>query len=99
MSYTYQCLTVQMLLCYSCFLQAPEIIDNEKYTFSPDYFSLGCLIYDTKQVIVRLPCFLSLKGSTKVIKHFKIVVQRIKQLKKDSFAFVRDIAQVNRLIM
>ena len=22
---------------------APEIIDNEKYTFSPDYFSLGCL--------------------------------------------------------
>ena len=25
---------------------APEIIDNEKYTFSPDYFSLGCLIYE-----------------------------------------------------
>jgi len=25
---------------------SPEIIDNEKYTFSPDYFSLGCLIYE-----------------------------------------------------
>ena len=25
---------------------APEIIDNEKYTFSPDYFSLGCLVYE-----------------------------------------------------
>jgi len=25
---------------------APEIIDNEKYTFSPDYFSIGCLIYE-----------------------------------------------------
>ena len=25
---------------------APEIIDNEKYTFSPDCFSLGCLVYE-----------------------------------------------------
>ena len=25
---------------------SPEIIDNEKYTFSPDYFSLGCLVYE-----------------------------------------------------
>ena len=25
---------------------APEILDNEKYTFSPDYFSLGCLVYE-----------------------------------------------------
>jgi len=25
---------------------APEIIENEKYTFSPDWFSLGCLIYE-----------------------------------------------------
>lgn len=25
---------------------APEIIDNEKYSFSPDWFSLGCLIYE-----------------------------------------------------
>ena len=25
---------------------APEVIDNERYTFSPDFFSLGCLIYE-----------------------------------------------------
>ncbi|XP_054721580.1 G protein-coupled receptor kinase 2-like [Uloborus diversus] len=25
---------------------APEVIDNEKYTFSPDWFSLGCFIYE-----------------------------------------------------
>jgi len=25
---------------------SPEVIDNEKYTFSPDWFSLGCLIYE-----------------------------------------------------
>ncbi|XP_076033447.1 G protein-coupled receptor kinase 2 isoform X2 [Oratosquilla oratoria] len=25
---------------------APEVIDNEKYIFSPDWFSYGCLIYE-----------------------------------------------------
>lgn len=25
---------------------SPEVIDNEKYTFSPDWFSLGCLVYE-----------------------------------------------------
>lgn len=25
---------------------APEIIDNEKYTYSPDWFSFGCLLYE-----------------------------------------------------
>lgn len=25
---------------------APEVIDNERYTFSPDFFSLGCLVYE-----------------------------------------------------
>ncbi|XP_076364561.1 G protein-coupled receptor kinase 2-like isoform X1 [Tachypleus tridentatus] len=25
---------------------APEVIDNERYTYSPDWFSLGCLIYE-----------------------------------------------------
>ena len=24
----------------------PEIVDNEKYSYSPDWFSLGCLIYE-----------------------------------------------------
>ncbi|KAI1278435.1 G protein-coupled receptor kinase 5 [Halotydeus destructor] len=25
---------------------APEVIDNERYTYSPDWFSLGCIIYE-----------------------------------------------------
>lgn len=25
---------------------APEVIDNEKYTYSPDWFSFGCLVYE-----------------------------------------------------
>lgn len=25
---------------------APEIIDNERYTYEPDWFSLGCLLYE-----------------------------------------------------
>lgn len=25
---------------------SPEVIDNEKYSFSPDWFSFGCLIYE-----------------------------------------------------
>lgn len=25
---------------------APEVIDNEKYAFSPDWFSFGCLLYE-----------------------------------------------------
>lgn len=27
-------------------IPAPEVIDNDKYTFSPDWFSFGCLIYE-----------------------------------------------------
>lgn len=25
---------------------SPEVIDNEKYSYSPDWFSLGCLVYE-----------------------------------------------------
>lgn len=25
---------------------SPEVIDNEKYSFSPDWFSFGCLLYE-----------------------------------------------------
>lgn len=32
----------QILLGY----MAPEVIDNEKYSFSPDWFSFGCLLYE-----------------------------------------------------
>lgn len=27
-------------------MPAPEVIENDKYTFSPDWFSLGCLLYE-----------------------------------------------------
>lgn len=27
-------------------LVAPEVLKNEKYTFSPDWWGLGCLIYE-----------------------------------------------------
>jgi G protein-coupled receptor kinase len=30
---------------YGCFT-APEVVKNEKYTFSPDWWGLGCLIYE-----------------------------------------------------
>ena len=32
--------------CCCCCCAAPEVIDNERYTFSPDFFSFGCLIYE-----------------------------------------------------
>lgn len=28
------------------FRAAPEVINNERYTYSPDWFGLGCLIYE-----------------------------------------------------
>lgn len=27
-------------------LAAPEVISNERYTFSPDWWGLGCLVYE-----------------------------------------------------
>lgn len=28
------------------YFSAPEVIDNERYTFSPDWFSFGCLVFE-----------------------------------------------------
>ena len=28
---------------------APEVISNERYSFSPDWWSLGCLVYEMIQ--------------------------------------------------
>lgn len=36
------------------FILAPEVIQNERYTFSPDWWGLGCLIYEMIQGKVRL---------------------------------------------
>ena len=30
-------------------LAAPEVVKNERYTFSPDWWGLGCLIYEMIQ--------------------------------------------------
>lgn len=27
-------------------ITAPEVIDNEKYTYSTDWFSFGCLVFE-----------------------------------------------------
>jgi serine/threonine protein kinase len=40
-----------MLFCLFC--TAPEVIKNERYTFSPDWWGLGCLIYEMIQGKVR----------------------------------------------
>ncbi len=29
-----------------CLLAAPEVIDNHRYTFSPDWWGLGCVVYE-----------------------------------------------------
>lgn len=34
-------------------LAAPEVVKNERYTFSPDWWGLGCLIYEMIQGKVR----------------------------------------------
>lgn len=28
------------------FLVAPEVVRNEKYTYSPDWWGMGCIIYE-----------------------------------------------------
>lgn len=29
-----------------CFVAAPEVIDNHRYTFAPDWWGLGCMVYE-----------------------------------------------------
>lgn len=40
---TYQLLTITTCLPFSL---APEVINNEKYGMSPDWWGLGCLVYE-----------------------------------------------------
>ena len=43
-----------MITIYILFLYvAPEVVKNEKYTFSPDWWGLGCLIYEMIEGKVR----------------------------------------------
>lgn len=34
------------IIYYTFCLIAPEVIDNEKYTYSTDWFSFGCLVFE-----------------------------------------------------
>ena len=34
---------------FSALTVAPEVVKNERYTFSPDWWGLGCLIYEMIQ--------------------------------------------------
>jgi len=38
--------TVTIVTCVHVLYSAPEVVKNEKYTFSPDWWGLGCLIYE-----------------------------------------------------
>ena len=35
--------------CLFALIPAPEVIQNERYTFSPDWWGLGCLIFEMIQ--------------------------------------------------
>lgn len=34
------------LLLFELHFSAPEVVKNERYTFSPDWWGLGCIIYE-----------------------------------------------------
>ena len=34
------------MLCGMYYVLAPEVVKNEKYTFSPDWWGLGCILYE-----------------------------------------------------
>ena len=40
------------------FFLAPEVVRNERYTFSPDWWGLGCIVYEMIEGKVRLVFFL-----------------------------------------
>ncbi|VEL33052.1 unnamed protein product [Protopolystoma xenopodis] len=38
--------TAGYMVCLSSFFTAPEVVKSERYSFSPDWFGLGCIIYE-----------------------------------------------------
>lgn len=46
------------------YFTAPEVVKNERYTFSPDWWGLGCLIYEMVEGKVSVVC-----GSTSFFDH------------------------------
>lgn len=47
------------LFCFSFFPSAPEVVKNERYSFSPDWWGLGCIIYEMIEGKVRIGLDLS----------------------------------------
>jgi len=48
------------------FVLAPEVVKNEKYTFSPDWWGLGCILYEMiegKVSDVNYVCFTVISSS------------------------------------
>ncbi len=45
------------LLCVLCCV-APEVIEGHRYTFAPDWWGLGCLIYEMIEGKVSCACWL-----------------------------------------
>ena len=44
-----------LLFLLFCSPSAPEVVKNERYTFSPDWWGLGCLLYEMIQGKVSRP--------------------------------------------
>lgn len=42
-------LTFKLIEICALYFLAPEVVKNERYTFSPDWWGLGCLIYEMIQ--------------------------------------------------
>lgn len=42
-------LTIKLIEICALYFLAPEVVKNERYTFSPDWWGLGCLIYEMIQ--------------------------------------------------
>ena len=42
-----------VLMKIVCFT-APEVVKNEKYTFSPDWWGLGCILFEMIEGKVRM---------------------------------------------
>ena len=42
-----------------CLAAAPEVIDNHRYSFQPDWWGLGCLVYEMVHGEVGVACILT----------------------------------------
>ena len=43
-------------------LPAPEVVKNERYTYSPDWWGLGCIIYEMIESKVSRGFFVPVNG-------------------------------------